>query len=138
MPDSVMENMLPFPAEYEIVTTADLSGANLIEANLSGADLSGTDLIEANLSGANLRGANLARACLRGANLKGANLEGAYLRGADLQEANLTGANLEGANLEGAKANEDTTWPEGFDPEAAGVTVRPVTFPMPRADQYWL
>jgi hypothetical protein len=29
--------------------------------------------------------------------------------------------NLAGANLEGAKANQDTTWPEGFDPVAAGV-----------------
>ena len=26
-----------------------------------------------------------------------------------------------GADLSGAKANQDTTWPEGFDPEAAGV-----------------
>jgi len=24
-------------------------------------------------------------------------------------------------NLEGARANSDTTWPEGFDPQAAGV-----------------
>ena len=31
------------------------------------------------------------------------------------------GANLEGADLEGAKADGDTTWPEGFDPVAAGV-----------------
>jgi len=26
------------------------------------------------------------------------------------------------ADLTGAKANQDTTWPEGFDPEADGVT----------------
>ena len=31
------------------------------------------------------------------------------------------GANLQGANLKGATANEDTVWPEGFDPVAAGV-----------------
>jgi hypothetical protein len=29
-----------------------------------------------------------------------------------------------GADLSGAKANEDTTWPEGFDPVAAGVIFR--------------
>jgi hypothetical protein len=29
--------------------------------------------------------------------------------------------NLTGANLSGAKADEDTTWADGFDPEAAGV-----------------
>ena len=28
---------------------------------------------------------------------------------------------LSGRDLDGVKANKDTTWPEGFDPEAAGV-----------------
>ena len=46
------------------------------------ADLSGADLYRANLSGAYLRGADL-----RGADLSGANLSGAYLRGADLRGA---------------------------------------------------
>jgi len=36
--------------------------------------------------------------------------------------ADLTGADLDGANLKGATADQDTTWPEGFDPQAAGVT----------------
>jgi uncharacterized protein YjbI with pentapeptide repeats len=44
-----------------------------------------------------------------------ANLSGAVLWG-----ANLSGADLTGANLSGAKYNADTTWPEGFDPVAAG------------------
>ena len=46
---------------------ADLSGANLIRANLSGANLSGANLIRADLSGANLYGANLYEADLSGA-----------------------------------------------------------------------
>ena len=41
--------------------------------------------------------------------------------GADLREADLTGADLTLAYLMAAKAGEGTTWPEGFDPEAAGV-----------------
>ena len=49
------------------------------------------------------------------------NLTGADLGGAYLNEADLEGANLRGANLSGAKADEDTTWPGGFDPVAAGV-----------------
>lgn len=62
----------------------------------------------------------------RKANLTGADLEGANLEGANLRKANLTGADLEGArlseaDLRRAKASEDTTWPEGFDPVAAGV-----------------
>ena len=43
---------------------ANLTGANLTEATLSGADLSGADLTEANLSGADLTGADLTEANL--------------------------------------------------------------------------
>ncbi|MCX8214339.1 MAG: pentapeptide repeat-containing protein [SAR202 cluster bacterium] len=53
--------------------------------------------------------------------LRRADLFGANLYRAKLWEANLSGANLFGANLTRATANEDTIWPEGFDPVAAGV-----------------
>ena len=49
------------------------------------------------------------------------------LRGSiSLLLANLAGAYLDGANLEGAyliftRADDDTIWPTGFDPVAAGV-----------------
>lgn len=91
---------------------ADLRGADLSEADLSGADLSGADLSEACLARANLIGAylcnaNLARSNLYGAylcnaNLVRANLIGAYLIEANLSEANLSEANLSGAYLYGA------------------------------------
>ena len=58
---------------------------------------------------------------LSGANLSGANLSGANLNGANLEGANLYGANLDRADLGQAVADEDTRWPEGFDPRAAGV-----------------
>jgi len=53
---------LAFPAwAQEVVTTAvpeaDLSGADLYSANLSGADLSGARLYKTNLAKADLRGA---------------------------------------------------------------------------------
>ena len=51
----------------------------------------------------------------------GAHLLEANLTRVNLTRANLTRANLKGANLKGAIANEDTRWPEGFDPVAAGV-----------------
>lgn len=59
-------------------------------ANLSGADLSDADLSDANLSGANLSDANLSDA----------NLSGAYLSDADLRDADLSGAYLRGADLD--------------------------------------
>ena len=60
------------------------------------------------------------------ANLSGANLDQAYFGAASLLEADLTGARLTGEKLEHAdlweaRADRDTVWPEGFDPEAAGV-----------------
>ncbi|MEO0323627.1 MAG: pentapeptide repeat-containing protein [Myxococcota bacterium] len=75
---------------------ADLRGAELARAPLSGDDLSGADLREAKLAGADLRGACLVHADLRGADLSGALLDG----------AELLGAKLEGANLEGAQARQ--------------------------------
>ena len=62
------------------------------------ADLRGANLYGADLSGADLRGANLYGADLSGADLSWANLYEANLSGADLRWANLSGANLSGAN----------------------------------------
>jgi uncharacterized protein YjbI with pentapeptide repeats len=82
---------------------ANLSGADLSEADLSGANLFGVDLSEANLSGANLFWADLSEANLSGANLFWANLFGANLFGANLFGANLSEANLSEADLSEAK-----------------------------------
>ena len=81
---------------------ANLSNADLRDANLSNADLFGANLRGANLRGANLFGANLRNADLRDADLRGANLSNADLRGANLSNADLCGANLRGANLSNA------------------------------------
>ena len=86
---------------------ADLSGADLIDADFNGlnlrrAHLYNTDLFGANFRGADLRGANLIAADLRGADLSGADLRGANLLGADFREADLSGADLRGANLDDA------------------------------------
>ena len=101
------------------LSNANLTRAYLPEADLYGADLYGADLYGADLTRANLRGADLTRANLRGANLTGANLSGA-----DLDGANLTGVGLSNVSLRRAKADQDTLWPEGFDPVAAGVIIQ--------------
>lgn len=74
-------------------------------------NLMGADLRRAWLVCANLRRVGLRNACLTRASLHGADLRGAELWGVDLQEADLTAA----------IADLTTRWPEGFDPEAAGV-----------------
>ena len=118
--------------EYEIKPFANLSGAdlrwaNLSGANLSGANLSGANLSRANLTWANLSGANLSRANLTGADLSRANLTWADLTGADLSRANLSRANLTGAdlsraNLSGAIWNYTTIGIDLACPDVGGFT----------------
>ncbi len=93
----------------------NLYQANLVDANLMGANLFGAHLFGANLERAYLRDANLADA-----NLGFANLADASLGGADLAGAILRNADLAGASLGDARYSDDTVWPEGFDPVAAG------------------
>jgi TIR domain/Pentapeptide repeats (8 copies) len=75
---------------------------NLFAADLIGAHLPEADLSGAHFSTANLSGAHLPKADLSGADLTGARLIGAHLPEADLTEAHLTGADLSNANLTGA------------------------------------
>ena len=100
--DGCKKAILDYDLRGANLSRADLSDANLRGANLRGADLSRADLSDANLSDANLRGADLSRADLSDANLRGANLRGANLSRADLSDANLRGANLSRADLSDA------------------------------------
>lgn len=73
----------------------------------------------------NFRHVDLRKADLRGVDLQGADLSYANLRKADLRGATLWGVDLNGADLQdtrlrGAKYDQDTNWPGGFDPQAAG------------------
>jgi uncharacterized protein YjbI with pentapeptide repeats len=90
---------------------ANLSDAHLPDADLYGAHLNGATLTDAKLPGAKLPGADLTGATLTDAKLPGAkltraNLTGAKLYGADLSGANLIGANLSGADLSGAQVSK--------------------------------
>ncbi len=144
-------NLLNVDLHGAMLTESYLARADLSNANLIGADFGKANLRGARLSGVDLRGAYLGGAQLGKAVLICAEMERAYLQGADLQDADLVGANLEGAelqaadlrgarladlhpipnnpkdsvqvkaNLKKAKYDAKTQWPEGFDPEAAGV-----------------
>lgn len=93
-----------------------LDRTRLVDARLRYAHLAEADLHFADLTDAILRGADLTKADLTGAHLGHARIDFADLRG-----ANLAGADLTEASLRGAVADDDTVWPVGFDPTAAGV-----------------
>jgi uncharacterized protein YjbI with pentapeptide repeats len=101
-----------------ICTNANLREAALPSANLRAKSLNGADLQRAILIDADLRDASIFDADLRGAMLDGADLQAAQLSDSDLREAS-----LRGANLTGAFATTGTRWPDGFDPNAAGVII---------------
>ncbi len=125
-----------------------LKGADFTGANLAGADLTGTVLSEhqgtpeapgqpgipgvrALLPGVNLCNAVLADVDLRWAFLINANLTGADLSFARLQRAALNGSDLSAATLPsdpsylaGIYYDENTIWPEGFQPPPSATGAR--------------
>lgn len=131
------------------ITPASLRAGFIDTKELSGLQMEGADLTEASLSyrnmrGANFAGANLTRVRMQGCDLRAATFAGATLdrtvfydadlRGADISGAVVTKADFERARLEGADMrcqfsenlripavfDDQTRWPEGFDPVAAG------------------
>ena len=100
---------------YADLTGADLYQANLYSAIFDNADLTGAILTDANLTwanfnSANLTGANLPFADLDFANFSNADLTGANLFFADLFFANFTGADLTGADLSFARFVSRAFW----------------------------
>lgn len=99
--------------EGDPLAGANLSRADLTEANLSDANLSRADLTEADLSGANLYEADLS-----GANLSDANLSRSVLVGTSLERASLTGCRIYGisawdVHTQGAQQKDLVISPEG-------------------------
>src|SRR5207244_2404889 len=113
---------------------ADLGWASFYKADLSEADLRGETSGNLRLSSTNLTKANLEGdkfstdfGCIyRGANLKGCQITGSVFE-CDFSGANLCGANLRAVGTptktrwKGAIYDEDTAFPDGFDPAAAGM-----------------
>lgn len=78
------------------------------------------------------RGADLQKADLTGADLSNADLRGAMLFAADLRGADFRGAKLidnrdaeaiphKETRMTGARYNQFTSWPDGFDPQEHGL-----------------
>ena len=93
----------------------DFSDAKLDRVDLSQANLSGADLSGAYLYGANLEGADLSQTTLVATTFFRANLNNANLSGANMEKALLVGATLSGATYD-----DNTIWPDKYDPKANG------------------
>ena len=91
------------------VTNADLSTADLEDADLAFAILTGVDLSNADLGSADLRFALLGNGDLSGADLASANLNSADLTGVSLAGADLSDADLGSAVLTGVSGQLGST-----------------------------
>ncbi len=101
------------------VTGADMTNAQMVYWDLRNRDFSGADLSHANLTGADLRGANFT-----GAKLDYANMKDTDLRGTTFTNANITYATLVAANLTG-NAISDANF---TDADFSGANISGVTF----------
>lgn len=97
-----------------IVFSADYSNATLTNSNFIGSDLTSTIFTGAKLRGADFSNSNLSYTDFSNANLHLANLENC-----NLSDSDFSNANLKQANFTDAKFNKGTTWPDGFEPDAA-------------------
>lgn len=104
----------------------DWQNTHLSGAWWPGVKARGVDFWKADLSSAGMRNADLAQAvlveaCLDRSVLAGANLKGARLDRASLIGTDLRNANLEGTTFAGARYDDSTKFPEGFDPAGCGL-----------------
>jgi uncharacterized protein YjbI with pentapeptide repeats len=127
--------------DHSTLKKANFKGADLWQVSFSAADLTGADLrgastreitfSETTLNEANMEGCEIPaawRAKFRGANLQKCKFTGSIITcdfsGADLRGANLRGAHLDPDNRwKNAVYDDDTAWPDGFDPKAAGAVL---------------
>lgn len=113
------------------LTKTDLSGVTFREAVLVDATLYQADLRDAVLTGAYASNGDFRATDLSRADLRHAHLDHSRLNQADLRGANLTNADLAHANLNGAVVDDDTVWPDGFEPHGvvrSELPLRPRTF----------
>lgn len=80
--------------------------------------LRNADLTEMDLSHCQLWGCDFSRLDLRGCNFSHANLFGSDFRNADIRDCDFTGVYLGHTHLAGALYNENTRFPDDFDPLA--------------------
>ena len=99
------------------LSNTDLSDMDMSGSNMPGSNMSGSNMSGSNMSGSNMSGSDMSGSDMSGSDMSGSNMSGADLSGADLSGADLSGADLSGAGGKGVKWDENTIWPEGFNPD---------------------
>jgi hypothetical protein len=97
------------------LNNASFRGNHLYQASFAEAELQRTDFTGAEVLSSSFVGADLTKAVMAKANLFDTDFRGAALNGADL-----TNARIDRADFTGTVYDQDTIWPAGFDPVAAG------------------
>jgi uncharacterized protein YjbI with pentapeptide repeats len=126
-------------ASWSSFSRANLDHAILVRGRFNHAEMSGATLRNAALMDMRLRrakciGVDFSHSAMQGSDMRKANLtrcqfEEVFLA-ADLRKADLRGADfskakyLEHSDLTGSVINNETKWPPGFDPVAAGAVVK--------------
>ncbi|MBG6064985.1 pentapeptide repeat-containing protein [Micromonospora ureilytica] len=96
------------------VRRPDAQTALTVLCRWNSAAVSPIEWLTADLSGTDLRNGNMSGGVLWHIRFTGSNLTGANLRDADLRGSDFTRALLDGADLTGAKRDETTWWPDGI------------------------
>ena len=107
-------------------------GSNFAQANFKNVNLNGYSLTNITFDGADFAGSNLKNVDLSGSSVVGANFTSALMEGATL----LVSGDLTAATLTNASYSGTTTFPNGFDPVAAGMISALAAFY--NAHQLWL
>ncbi|UZX04015.1 pentapeptide repeat-containing protein [Arthrobacter sp. CDRTa11] len=131
--DLAGQNLSGLELQNSDLINSDLSGADLQATSLQGSILSGADMSRTKLEAAGLERASLVTTDLRSAQARGSDLTDAVMWGADVSGANFVLAAMNGTDfrvsgIESAELinsdgesvcyDENTKWPEGYQPPA--------------------
>lgn len=111
----------------------DFQGASFKRANLHHTNFEDTKLTGCSFDKASLKYSSLENADCENASFEGANMICTNIKGCNLKNANLCGANLKGTimnektNFANARYDENTIFPEGFNPIKYNMKLTPNT-----------
>jgi len=101
---------------FSVLNDARMINVSLVNAILVGSKMRGVDL-----SGSLLMYSDFSKVDFSLASLRGATVVGGDFRDVEFSGADVTVVGLDQCNLEGASYDDQTIWPENFNPEEHGL-----------------